>query len=99
MKTLRVLLLCWCSFAALAEEPEASEVAEQCVATFIFEGYREDVVLWQGMFSLDTETILKYLLELQRIEDEDALPRDLLAQAIEQCRGIMDYVQSSQADE
>lgn len=94
MLTLLLVLLCTPGWTQNADD-QTKTLTSQCVATFIHQGLREDVVLWKGMFQLDNDEIMFFFQLLQQMEAEDDLPEDLLEAAIDSCREIFRSVQSS----
>jgi hypothetical protein len=90
MKAKRMLLALLAMYCTIgyAQNVEQTEVPEQCVATFIHEGLRIDVILWKSFFHLDTARVQYYYEALQQLEDEDDLPRHLVEEAVDQCRAL-----------
>ena len=95
MSKARILLaLLLLSGWAYADADATKTVTSQCVATFIYEGIREDVVLWNSMFHLDNDEILHYLKLLKQLEAEGELPDELIEKAIVACRKLFREVQA-----
>ena len=93
--TLTLILVMYCTLGWTQNaDDQTKTLTSQCVATFIHQGLREDVVLWKGMFQLDNDEIMFYFQMLQQLENEGDLPEDMLEAAIVSCREIFRNVQS-----
>lgn len=82
----------------LAQNVNEDELPEMCAAAYIMAGDVETLRQWKGIFSLRTDIVLEYFRVLQRYEDEDDLPPELLAQAVTQCDRVLSETRSLQSD-